>query len=149
MRAALFVVVLSACSCGVPSACDFELSDASVAGDLVLGQYADGAFVPFDDEAELVLGPQGGWMVLLAARLPEELLGAACVRLEVFPVVDGEPLPPTVRQLNVPGALVEPIPIFLGFDVEEGQSLSLDVQARAGAFIGESRVVDLRLRRAR
>lgn len=149
MRVSWFALLAAGCA-ATPTTCDFDIDGGppSPEYDLVLGEIAEGEFVPFDDEGKLVMGAQGGWMVLLVIELPAELSVASCLELEVRPSLDGVPLRPIVRRFSS-GRLIGPLPIFIGFDIDPArQSLTLRVTARTGIAAGEAEVVGLRLRDA-
>ena len=148
-------VVCVAVGCGAPSPRCEQPEDGSVPrleDTLKLGERDGSVFVPFagDGEATLVLGTQGGWMVLLSCELPRPLGPRECYTIEVGAELDAERLAPlTLRGLG-PDAdgSVPPVRVLLGFDEERliGRALSLRVRVTTSTWVADGEVRDVLLR---
>lgn len=145
---ALFAGWFTACDAASSPQCAPSDLDASAAtGVVVLGEIDTGRFVSFDDDpqARLVLGTQGGWMLLVAVGLPPEWLDEPCIELSVmarFQDDDEWLAPVSLRVGPEPGgpAHVGPVPILLGFDADElvGRVVRLRVMASSGRATAEA-----------
>ena len=100
---------------------------AAVEGALTLGTTQNGQFHAYSEgePAELVLGLQGGYMLLLSARIDAAALGSdlSCARLEVHPTVDSIAKPVLEVGLSPSDfdaeGTVEGLPLFLSLNLSE------------------------------
>lgn len=131
--------------------------DAGPAATLAVGTIESDAFVPFASggEAPLVFGPQGGWMLLIAAELPADWADEPCVVVAVQATlatpaafVDPVELEATPRRYGA-AVVAGAVPLFLGIDPDALAGRTIDivttVVSRRGRAIGRLSVV---LRRA-
>jgi hypothetical protein len=138
--AAALLCSFAACTTDVAPSdlCDGSEADASFSS-LRLGVESGGAFVPIEsgETLELVLGAQGGWMIL--PSLEAESDGAAdplCVSLEAEVSGHPEPIAQRMRVRFEPsnGALYGgPFQFFLSFDVFALDGRSALLTARIGS----------------
>lgn len=122
---------------------------------LSVGEDREGVFSPWmaGDEASLVFGPQGGWMVLVIVELPADWRDEDCVELIVDGQVDGRLGPIEVEPIAVrfdparqavhEGDVVRygPIPFFLAEEVVLLEGQMLDLRARALSSRGRAELV--------
>lgn len=154
-RLRIAVVACVALGCGEPSPRCEPPEDGSVRmpeGMLELGERDGSVFLPFadDGEATLVLGTQGGWMVLLSCELPRPLGPRECYTIEVGAELDAERLAPLTLRGFGPDAdgSVPPVRVLLGFDEERliGRALSLRVRVTTSTWVADGEVRDVLLR---
>lgn len=144
------VLALSLMACQRSGFCPTEEPETDARA-LTLGERPSGSFVPLMEggDASLVLGPQGGWMVVLEAELEDPIPEGECYLLEVYPWLDGDLLSPiVVRDPAVaPDQDRVSAQVLLGFDREllEGHTLSLLADLRTRTWSAEGEVNDLRL----
>lgn len=139
MRLAAALLCCAACTTDVPpsDACDGTETGASFSS-LRIGFDSGGSFVPVEsgETMELVLGTQGGWMILPVLEAEStETTQALCVTLEAE--VTGHPDSITqrtrVRFEPSNGALYGgPLQFFLSFDVSALEDRAALLTARAG-----------------
>jgi hypothetical protein len=135
----LALLCLSACTSGVDPTgeCDgTERTDVAI-GRLAIGTDETGAFVPVENGArmELVLGAQGGWMLLPVIEATTGKTADAAMCVELAAEIDGhsEPVAHRVRARfrSRDGALYGgPFQFFLSFDLAalEGRSALLSAR---------------------
>lgn len=138
-----------ACATEVPPSdvCDgTEPTDAALSA-LRIGFEMDGAFVPVEsgETMELVLGTQGGWMILPVLEVETtDATSAHCVSLEAEVTGHPESITQSMRVRFEPsnGALYGgPLQFFLSFDVASLDGRSALVTARIGSAAESVEVV--------